>query len=126
MNGKALVSGLNLVEMDASDMVDVLHYFFEEDTLRYSSGEQAEAASKFRTSFYDMYDIEYKYAISVSKDGVQATSGGRKYIEKNEDYDLDDVTPWTPNKAIKPYVPPTQMDADSSDPFGGVLDAPIR
>jgi hypothetical protein len=124
VNGRALVSGINLAEMDASDMVDVVHYFFEEDTLRYESGEQAEAASKFRTKLYELYDRTYKYGVTSS--GTANGDGGRKYIGKNEDFEFDNSIPNSKSNSVKPYIPPTQMDIDSHDPFGGVLDSPLR
>lgn len=102
-------------------MVDVLHFFFEEDHLRYESGEQAEAGSKLRVKLYkDLYKTEYKYPIQPS--GQQ---GGRKYIDKNEDFDFDDSIPASSSQTVKPYIPPTEFNADAADPFGGVLDAPI-
>lgn len=116
------MSGIKLEEMDASDMIDVIHFFFEEDTLRYQSGEQAEAASNFREKLYDMYGHSYKYSVSSPKKG--SASGGRAYVGKNEDYDSS-VQSYSTEK-IKPYIPPTKMDVDSADPFGGVLDSPLR
>lgn len=104
-------------------MVDVVHFFFEEDTLRYESGEQAEAASKFRTKLYEMYGRTYKYGVTSSG---TAGSGGRKYVGKNEDFDFDSSIPGSTSNTVKPYIPPTQMDIDSPDPFGGVLDSPLR
>lgn len=104
-------------------MVDVIHYFFEEDHLHYASGEQAEAASKFRERLYaDLYDTKYEYSISAPSGGQ--TSGGRRYVSKNEDFDA--AIPSTVSNKVKPYIPPTMFDPDASDPFGGVLDAPAR
>jgi hypothetical protein len=108
--------------MDASDMLDVIHYFFEEDTLRFATGEHAEASSKFRTSLYEMYGLSYKYAVSATS---SSSSGGRKYVGKDEDYSFDASVPGVKNNTVKPYMPPTQIDPDAADPFGGILDAPI-
>ena len=104
-------------------MLDVIHYFFEEDTLRYSTGEHAEAASKFRSSLYGMYGTTYKYAVANSGN---SNSGGRKYVGKNEDFSFDDTLPGASNNTVKPYIPPTQIDPDAADPFGGILDAPLK
>jgi hypothetical protein len=121
VNGKALVSGLNLKEMDATDLVDVLHYFFEEDHVRYESSEHAESASKMRTRLYrDLYDRDYKYAIEASSN---STSGGRRYVSDSDESDYDE---FARTDQIKPYIPPTQFNPDSADPFNGALDAPIR
>jgi hypothetical protein len=115
------VSGLNLKEMDATDLVDVLHYFFEEDHVRYESSEHAESASKMRSRLYqDLYGRDFKYAIQANSSG---TSGGRKYVSNGDDSDYDD---FGTNDQVKPYIPPTQFNPDSADPFNGALDAPIR
>ncbi len=105
-----------------SDMLDVIHYFFEEDHLRFESGEHAEAASKLRVRLYeDLYKTEYHYALKSS-----GSNAGRKYVGKNEDFDFDSSIPGSSSGEVKPYIPPTQFNSDSADPFGGVLDAPIR
>lgn len=126
MNGKALVNGIKLLEMDAADMLDVVHYFFEEDILRFSNSEHAEAGSRVRVSIYEnMYDREYKYEfISSEKD---SNDGGRSYIGDDIDDPLNDLTPMTTKpKKLKPYIPPTDFDPDSYNPFGSVLDSPIN
>lgn len=84
-------------------MVDVIHYFFDED-MRYGSYESALMHGKLREHVYgSLYEKEYKYAMkdSTSSDGSS----------------LEGET--------KPYVPPTEFDPDSSSPFGSALDAPI-
>ena len=85
-------------------MLDVLHYYFDED-MRYGSAEAAELHSNVREQIFGvMYGTTYKYGIgknrTVGSDGVERPT-------------------------VKPYVPPTEFDADSADPFGGVLDSPI-
>lgn len=95
--------------MDASDMLDVLHYFFEEDTARYTSAEQVDAVSNLRTSIYsNLYDRKYEYG--VERPTSQRNPSGA-YLNSN---------------TVKPYIPPTDFDADSVDPFGGTLDGPLR
>ncbi len=97
-------------------MVDVLHYFFEEDS-RYQSGEEAEAVSRLRSSVYStMYGTTYKYAYSGS-----STSAGRQYIADGSPTSFNDF----PSNEVKPYIPPTEFDPDSSMPFGSALDAPL-
>ncbi len=97
--------GINLPEMDLSDMLDVIHYFYEED-LNFSSHEQLQMTEKRRVHIYrEMYQTEYKYQVSGSSDSV---------------------TPFDPAAGeAKPYIPPTDFDPDSYSPFGSVLDAPI-
>jgi hypothetical protein len=54
VNGKAIVYGLRLSSMDASDMIDVLHYFFEEDALAISEI-HAETRSQIRKGIMKSY-----------------------------------------------------------------------
>lgn len=120
MNGKALTLGLKLADMDAVDLLDVLHYFFEEDSARLSTAEQSEAVSDLRTSLYRSYNISYKYATKKSSSGQ--TYGGHAYVSD----DNSDLTPLDPmNQETKPFVPATEFNPDSSNPFGSVLDAPL-
>ncbi len=114
------MNGIRLAEMELSDMLDVIHYFYEDD-LNYASVEAAQMAEARRISvFKQLYGVDYAYASAESKN---KTAG----FGANYDFDLDDPTPFDPTNApIKPYVPPTDMDDDSFNPFGDVLDAPIK
>jgi hypothetical protein len=105
VNGKAIVNGVNLLEMELSEMLDVIHYFYEED-LNFSSHEQLKMAEQRRIHIYrEMYLTEYKYALTTSS---------------------DEVVPFDPaGGGTKSYIPPTEFNPDSSNPFGSVLDAPI-
>jgi hypothetical protein len=106
--------------MELSDMLDVIHYFYEDD-LNYASIEAAQMAEARRIAvFKNMYGIDYAYASAESKNKTAGASA-------NYDFDLDDPTPFDPTNApVKPYVPPTDMDDGSFNPFGDVLDAPIK
>jgi hypothetical protein len=104
-------------------MLDVLHYMFETDSLP-SSAEVAEARDAIRHSIYsELYGQEYKYGAKKTK---QLTG------DPEIDYPLDEldipvpVDPFERSQATKPYVPPTSFDDSSFNPFGGVLDAPLR
>lgn len=106
-------------------MLDVLHFFFEED-LFYSSAEQAEGRDRAREAIYqDFYGENYKYSASRS-----STASGQG-ISRNFDYDIEveeEITPFDPlqkKQPTKPYIPPTPVNATSSQPFGNVLDAPM-
>lgn len=86
-------------------MVDVIHYFFEEDA-RYKSAEEAEAVSAMRTRLYSsLYGETYTYTVSTGASRQGGVGAGS-----------DD---------LKPYIPPTQVDSDSPLPFGTALDAPL-
>ena len=107
--------------MELSDMLDVIHYFYEDD-LNYASVEAAQMADARRiTVFKQLYGIEYRYASEDSRNKT-ATSSNSNY-----DFDLDSPVPFDPTNAPqKPFIPATQIDADSFTPFGDVLDAPIN
>ncbi len=100
-------------------MLDVIHYFYEED-LNYASVEQAQMAEARRiTMFKELYKEEYRYASKATANKTAAAFANQ--------YDFDDPVPFDPTNApTKPYIPPTEMDADAMDPFGGVLDAPVN
>lgn len=116
--------GLRLGELEASDMVDVLHYFFEEDN-NMTSGEQAEAKNKTRTNLYStMYNRPYKYAYG---------SAGTTPHFDTEDVDpgaptpTDDIKPFNPKaQPAKAYVAPTKQTNSSKLPFGDILDSPLK
>lgn len=96
---------IDLLEMDAADMVDVIHYFFDED-FRYGSIESAHLHGKFRQYVYkDMYEQEYRYAIKAD-DGSE--------IKVSDD-----------GTEIKPFIPPTEFDGDTGLPMTNLLDAPL-
>lgn len=90
-------------------MLDVVHYLFEEDS-RYRSQEEAESVSAVRTQVYEvLYGLPYRYKMGRA----QASTSG---ISSDA---LSDT-------AVKPYIPPTEFDPDSSNPFGSTLEAPVR
>lgn len=110
--------------MDASEMLDVMHYMMETDT--HQKREAAEAQTATRKVLYkELYNREYKYGYTGQK------SGETDYDALDEPADgwgeYDDVQPFDPSarREVKPYVPPTEFDPDSTDPFGGLLDGPV-
>jgi hypothetical protein len=105
--------------MEASDMLDVIHFFFEED-IKASSKEEHDSVTAVRNTLYStFYGVEYKYG------GSSSNSTGRAYVS-NSNYDFDDgLSEFSPAKAKKPYIPPTNVNPDSYLPFGDVLDAPL-
>lgn len=109
------MSHVKLAEMDAADMLDVIHYIYEED-MNYVSHEQAQMVENRRVAIWNtLYGYPYKYTV---------------YKRSNEFGDVEDgiqdFTPFDPTQrnTVKPYFPPTEFSGDDDDPFGGVLDAP--
>lgn len=85
--------------MDMSDMLDVIHYMFEEDIVPAFVENPQEVKSKVRSSIYQtLYERPYKNTVS--------TSSSDEFSEQSYE--------------TKPYIPPT----DPSD-FDKVLGAPM-
>ena len=124
VNGKALVSGLQLASMEACDMLDVLHYFLEED-FRYSGEYEPIYKDNFRKNIYDsLYGSEYKYLsqdeISPDFDDISTLEASEEALEPEEI-----IEPFNPRKAsVKPYIEPTPV-FDGELPFGRLLDEPM-
>ena len=87
--------------MEASEMLDVIHYFFEED-YRFVSQEHAVISSRARKKLYKvLYDKKYAYGVEEDGESAEDSTG------------------------VKPYIEPTEFDPDSSSPFGQTLDQPL-
>ena len=112
--------------MEASDMLDVLHYFLEDD-FRYSSEYEPLYKDNFRKNIYNsFYGVEYKYMSNeeeekdLSNDNIGGLDGPEEPLEPEEI-----IEPFNPRKAsVKPYIEPTQV-ADGALPFGSILDQPM-
>ena len=105
-------------------MLDVLHYFFEDD-LNYSNAEQAEARDKMRSSLYgQLYSTTYKYSTGAGSSRAPRTFDVDEEIKPVElkERKIDSFNPAVPPK---PYVAPTPVNPNSAKPFGSVLDAPL-
>jgi hypothetical protein len=112
--------------MEASSMLDVLHYFFEED-FTYVSDENMTFNEVFRTNVYkEFYKKEYQYVRD------RESSSGLDSLEGPLNDDISDVSQEKINvfspreKSAKQYVPPSEMTDDDARPFGSVLDSPIN
>lgn len=115
--------------MESEEMVDVLHFLFEDD-INVHSAEQQEAKNQARSVVYQtLYNKAYKYGIGNS---ASKRSGGQTYadgstIPSEGFFGETEVTEFDPTvpKVKKPYVPPTEFNPDSPLPFGKDLDAPL-
>jgi len=109
--------------MEAADMLDVLHFFFEEDH-RYSTFEEAEYKDVFRSKIYkDMYNVDYAYYSERKEEGVKDFDDSA--IEEPEEVE-DPIQPFSPRvKQAKAYVPPTELTNNVERPFGDILDQPL-
>jgi glutaredoxin 2 len=116
------MSGIDLKELDASDMLDIIHYFFEED-LKVASGEQMDAINEVRKVVYEeFYLTKYFLAKTSSKYSTPNASGN--FSEES----FEKITPFDPNikNFSKGYKPPTKFDPESTKPFGDILDGPVN
>ena len=113
------MSGLQLSGMEVSDMLDVIHTILEDDLTSNTSAEQVDAKQKVRQVFYkEFYDSDYKF---MSQSRNYNSAGGNA-----NDLDDLDIRPFDPSdEPVKPYIPPTDFNAEAPMPFGKVLDAPI-
>ena len=121
------MNGLNLKEMKASDMIDVLHYFFEDD-MNYASAEQADAKDRTREIIYqDFYGHVYAYSNTQTRANANYSASGqgivRDFNAADEEEKIEAFDPM--KKPPKPFVPATQVNASSPKPFGSVLDEPL-
>lgn len=109
-------------------MLDVLHYYFEED-IDYESEDRAEARSRLRSRVYEeMYGRPYKYA---RKSQREATEYPEEELASDSDWlseaEEREITPFQPKKKPTiPYSPPSNVDIGSELPFGSALDAPMQ
>lgn len=82
-------------------MLDVVHYFLDQD-MRYTSAEELHIHDKFRKNISrQLYDTPYRYGLPDDSESYENSSG------------------------VKSYIPPTEMNPDAADPFGGLLDPPL-
>ena len=116
INGRCLINGLDLKELEVSDMLDVIHYLFEEDAV-ISSEAEFETKNNARDIIYEtVYDRKFAYSAKKKKD----------FDEYSDDYSSEpfdksgNYVPSTKNY-VKPYIPPTNFDPDASNPYSGVL-----
>jgi hypothetical protein len=112
--------------MDASDMLDVIHYFFEED-FRYSTNEESIYKDEFRKSFYKkVYKYDYRY-VSESETSDRAYRDFDADAMEEADAPQETIEPFNPRarKSSKAFIEATPIVGDESTPFGSILDGPI-
>ena len=103
-------------------MLDVLHYYFEEDYMSVSLEESQRTSAVRETVYQNMYGREYPYALGNGEAKTSQYDFGDPEDEDYED-DLADIDPFKP--AAKPYTPATKVNPEAAKPFGNILDAPL-
>jgi hypothetical protein len=110
VNGKAIMSNVDLLSLDASDMLDVIHYLFEEDIM-VSSEEEEQFKSDTREALYNVfYEKPYKYKTKKS------SSANNVFGADGEMY--EDLQPFDPTNES------ASMQAPAS--FGVGIDGPLN
>jgi hypothetical protein len=109
-------------------MLDVIHFFFEEDSGGMFTAEHGEARDKLREYIYlELYNRDYLYSVSSAKTGVSGDIDPPFGDDDDDDLPIP-VDPFeraNGSRPVKPYVPATTMNPNSSLPFGSVLDGPL-
>ena len=105
-------------------MLDVIHYYFEQDH-RYASFEEASFKDQFRSSiFKNLYESDYVFGMS-NDDTIDYTNMGSELdapLEVNQEV----IEPFNPRaKSVKGFIQPTNLNENSTKPFGSVLDEPL-
>ena len=115
-------------ELESSDMLDVIHFMFEEDMFA-ATGEESEHKSKIRTTLYrEFYNKHYDYQVSSSSSGV-SNADGTLLPPLDEEYGIQEFNANAQDSPVKtkpkPYVPATNFNPNSVLPFGKDIDAPL-
>ena len=113
--------------MPAQDMLDIVNYCFESDSL--DEKETADAKRKMRGTIYtQLYDRPYRWGSSAEDGefGTQDVASGDVYSDSAPSSSAASApSSGAPRLTHKPYIPPTPVDPTSAKPFGNVLDPPI-
>lgn len=132
------MSGIQLGSLDACDMVDAIHYLFEQEH-EYTSEDHRKQKLTVREHLYrDLYDRE----VAVQyKEQQSNTSLITPEVPKDFDYgarlkdriqsDIGSDIPFDPKKnqpkpPPKPRIAPTKFNPDAARPFGMLLDPPLN
>lgn len=116
------MQGIDLRTMSAPDLLDVLHYLFEEDNTYSSEAEMHSRGELRRVVYEEMYGQTYKYPIPTSSSSPTTTLPD--FLQEEEA--VDNPTPFNPKEQHKPFIPPTTFNPASAKPFGDLLAPPEK
>jgi hypothetical protein len=105
-------------------MLDVIHYYFEEDH-RYASFDEASFKDQFRSSvFKNLYKSEYEFG--MSNDSTPDYTDAGTEIDDPLEMKQEVIEPFNPRaKSVKGFIEPTNLNENSTKPFGSILDEPL-
>lgn len=106
-------------------MMDVLHFFFEED-FRFVSQEDSISRDELRVKMYkDMYGTDYAYSLNRDYGDEDSMKLDSPPLSQ-EDLNMEVINPFNPReREVKPFVEATEISDDSVNPFGRLLDKPL-
>jgi hypothetical protein len=103
------MSNVDLLSLDASDMLDVIHYMFEEDVM-VSDEDEERFKSATREALYDVfYGKPYKYKIKKSSANTVFGADGEMY---------EDLRPFDPTD--------NSQGTQDTTSFGVGIDGPLN
>lgn len=102
--------------MAAHDMLDVLHYYFEQDSV----GEEDLQKAKTRMR-EELYTRLYKRPYSWGNAGGPEREFGTQEIGTDGFHNKSGQ----PELTHKPFVPTTKFNPDAARPYGTLLDPPL-
>lgn len=123
--------------MEASDLLDVIHYYFEEDSIPpFEGAEKARVA--IRSNLYsELYGHPYAFGTSDSgssskfPDGIDAATEAylaeelpAPFNPRSGGTSSSESSPLEGEMTHKGYVPATSFDPSQANPFEGVLMPP--
>lgn len=113
------MSGIRLPALDAADMLDVIHYIYEDDLFVAGEG-MVEAKDRARSVIYsELYGRTYKH-------GSDSDTTMPYDLPLNDEPDLPvPLDPKAMSSRPKAYRPPTKFNPNAVNPYVGVLDAPL-
>lgn len=94
-----------------------------------ASAEEAESRSAIRTQLYQtLYNKNYKYQYksqsSSNSYNYSSTTASGEPVSDGFIGGVDADDPLQDKEPTKPFVPATEFNPDSPNPFGGTLDPP--
>jgi hypothetical protein len=102
------MSNVDLLSLDASDMLDVIHYIFEEDVM-VSSEDEEQFKSATREALYDVfYGKPYKYKSRKSSANTVFGADGEIY---------EDLKPFDPTNNSQGNQNPTSFGVGIDEPL---------
>lgn len=111
VNGRCLVSGIDLKTLDAASCLDALYYIFEQDAIDHP--DVLTARSHTRVQIWPLW-FGHQYKYPRKEENAQNTFGSQDMM------DLPDEVRTQDTETIKPFVP-----ASTPEELAKVLDGPL-